>query len=103
MDDEADNAAKSRQDLPDEAELTEHDTAYQARTIPPLKKRLRYWHRWRLSGIICALLGIFMMIGGAFGDSGRAMQVAGFVILAGAVLFTIGAIGGWLTRKRPLD
>ncbi len=100
---EPDNVAKSRPEFPDEAALTEQDTEYRANTIPPLEKRLRHWHHWRTGGILCALAGIFMIIGGHFGGSGRAMQIAGFLILAGAVVFTVGVIGGWITRQRPLD
>ncbi|MDN5864256.1 MAG: DUF3040 domain-containing protein [Gammaproteobacteria bacterium] len=103
MNDEADSASKARPELPDEAALTEQDEEYQARTIPPVQQRVRHWRRWRTAGILCALAGIFMLIGGHFGGSGRAMSVAGFLILAGAVIFTVGVIGGWITRQRPLD
>lgn len=99
----ADDPSKSRQELLDEADITEQDTEYVAHTIPPLGERVRHWHHWRTAGLVCALAGIFLIIGGHFGASGRAMQIGGFVILAGAVIFTVGVIGGWVTRQRPLD
>ncbi|MGH8161978.1 MAG: hypothetical protein ACRESR_07545 [Gammaproteobacteria bacterium] len=100
---EPDKPAKSRPELPNEAALTEQDTEYRARTIPPLEQRLRHWHHWRTGGILCALAGIFMIIGSAFSSARYAMEVGAFVILAGAVSFTVGVIGGWTTRQRPLD
>ncbi|MGH8274284.1 MAG: hypothetical protein ACRES9_08560 [Gammaproteobacteria bacterium] len=103
MNDKQDDPAKTRPELSDETELTEQDTEYAARTIPPLEERIRHWHHWRTGGILCALAGIFLIIGGHFGASGRAMQVGGFIILAGAVIFTVGIIGGWTSRQRPLD
>jgi hypothetical protein len=44
-----------------------------------------------------------MLIAGHFFSSGRVMQIAGFLILAGAVVFTIGVIGSWVSHERPLD
>jgi hypothetical protein len=100
---EPDKPARTRPEMPDEAALTEQDQEYADRAIPPLAQRLRHWHHWRTLGLVCALAGIFMLIGGRFGGSGRAMQVGAFIILAGAVVFTAGVIGGWVTRQRPLD
>jgi len=103
MSEQTDDPSKSRPELPDEADITEQDEEYNPHLIPKVTQRVRHWHHWRLAGILCALAGIFMLIGGHFGGSGRAMSIAGFLILAGAVIFTIGAIGGWITRQRPLD
>lgn len=104
MSEERDDPAKVRQELSDEAALTEQDTEYAVtRQIPSLEKRVRHWHHWRMGGILCAVGGVIMLIAGHFAGSGRAMQVGGFFILAGAVAFTVGVIGGWLTRQHPLD
>lgn len=103
MDEQADDPSKSRPELPDEADLTEQDEEYQAHLIPGMEKRVRHWHHWRIVGVVCALAGIFMLIGGNFGGSDTAMQIAGFIILSGAIIFAIGIIGGWVTRQRPLD
>lgn len=83
--------------------VTEQDEDYRPRPLPPLEERVRHWRRWRRGGLLTAAAGVVMLIAGHFSGSGRAMQVGGFFILAGAVVFTVGAIGGWLTRERPLD
>jgi hypothetical protein len=98
-----DDTSKYRYELPDEADVTEQDEEYHTHLVPRVAQRVRHWHHWRLAGIGCALAGIFMLIGGHFGGSGRAMSIAGFLILAGALVFAIGVIGGWITRQRPLD
>lgn len=69
----------------------------------PLEERVRHWHHWRTSGILTSAGGVVLIIAGHFSGSGRAMQVGGFFMLAGAVIFTVGVIGGWLTRAKPLD
>lgn len=69
----------------------------------PLAERLRHWHHWRTGGILVALAGVIMLIAGHFSATGRAMAIGGFFILSGAVIFTVGVIGGWITREKPLD
>lgn len=103
MNENVDDPSKARPELPDEADLTEQDLMYQAHTIDPVDKRVRHWHHWRTWGILCALAGIFMLIGGNFADSKLAMQLSALFILSGAILFVVGVIGGWVTRQRPLD
>jgi len=83
--------------------VTEQDREYRAEPLPSVEQRVRHWHHWRTGGILTSVAGVAMLIGGHFGDSGRAMQIGGFLILAGAVVFTVGTIGGWITRERPLD
>lgn len=83
--------------------ITEQDEDYRPRSLPPLEERVRHWRHWRTGGLLTAAAGVIMLIAGHFSGSGRAMQVGGFFILAGAVIFTVGVIGGWLTRERPLD
>ncbi len=83
--------------------LTEQDQDYTAHTPPPLEARIRHWRHWRTGGVLTSTAGVIMLIAGHFTDTGRAMQVGGFFILAGAVVFTVGVIGGWITRERPLD
>lgn len=87
----------------DKAGLTEQDRDYEPEPLEPLEKRIRHWHHFRNGGLLCALAGVIMLIAGHFSDSGRSMQIAGFLILAGAVVFTVGVIGGWVTHERPLD
>ena len=87
----------------DEVRRTEQDQEYEPGKRPPVEERVRHWHHWRTGGVLTAAAGVAMLIGGHFGGSGRAMQIGGFLILAGAVIFTVGTIGGWITRERPLD
>lgn len=70
---------------------------------PPLEQRVRHWHHWRTGGILTAVGGVALLIGGALSHTGLAMEFGGFFMLAGAVIFTVGVIGGWLTRAAPLD
>lgn len=100
MNDPDDPAAGSHQRRP---AVTEQDEKYRSRPLPPLEERVRHWHHWRIGGLVTAAAGVIMLIAGHFSGSGHAMQVGGFFILAGAVVFTVGVIGGWLTRERPLD
>jgi hypothetical protein len=69
----------------------------------PVEQRVRHWHHWRTGGILTAIAGVAMLIGGALSHAGLAMEFGGFFMLAGAVIFTVGVIGGWLTREVPLD
>lgn len=98
---------QTRQDSVDEvadkAGLTEQDLEYRHEPLEPVEKRIRHWHHFRNGGLFCAIGGVIMLIAGHFADSGRSMQIAGFLILAGAVVFTVGVIGGWVTHERPLD
>lgn len=71
--------------------------------VPPVEARVRHWHHWRTGGLVVSTAGVIMLIAGHFTRTGRAMEIGGFFILAGAVLFTCGVIGGWITRERPLD
>ncbi|HEX5314791.1 MAG TPA: hypothetical protein VFX38_07820, partial [Gammaproteobacteria bacterium] len=98
-----DDPASPRPELDDSAAITEQDEEYASRSIPPVTRRVRYWHIYRGAGIVTACAGVVMMIAGHFADSHRSMQIAGFLILSGAVVFTIGVIGSWITRQRPLD
>jgi len=90
-------------EIADKAGLTEQDEDYQSQPLEPVEERIRHWHHWRNGGLLCALAGVIMLIAGHFADSGRSMQIGGFFILAGAVVFTVGVIGGWVTHERPLD
>ncbi len=104
MNEELDDPAKVRPEFSDDVSLTEQDTEYAvAHAIPPMETRVRHWHHWRTAGILCAIAGLIMLIAGHYTDTGHAMQIGGFFILAGAVIFTVGTIGGWITRRRPLD
>lgn len=97
---EPDDPGRARDDRPG---VTEQDEEYRPRPVQPLEQRVRHWRHWRIGGLLTAAAGVIMLIAGHFSGSGRAMQVGGFFILAGAVVFTVGVIGGWLTRERPLD
>lgn len=92
-----------RDEIAEKAGLTEQDKDYVAQPRPPVEERIRHWRHWRTGGLLCSGSGVLMLIGGHFGGSGRAMEIAGFLILAGAVIFTVGVIGGWATHERPLD
>lgn len=83
--------------------VTEQDREYEHHEIPPMRERVKHWHHWRNGGLLCSAAGVLMLIAGHFAGSGRSMQIAGFLILAGAVVFTVGVIGGWITHERPLD
>lgn len=95
--------AATRDEDVDKAGFTEQDEEYRDQPLPPVEERIRHWHHWRNGGLVCSGAGIVMLIAGHFAASGRAMQIAGFLILAGAVIFTVGVIGGWITHERPLD
>lgn len=69
----------------------------------PLEERVRRWHHWRTGGILTSVGGVAMIIGGALSRAGLAMEFGGFFMLSGAVIFTVGVIGGWLTQERPLE
>jgi|GEM_PF-2286183 len=90
-------------EIVNKAGLTEQDEEYESQPLQPVEERIRHWHHWRNGGLLCALAGVIMLIAGHFAASGRSMQIAGFLILAGAVVFTVGVIGGWVTHERPLD
>lgn len=85
------------------AGITEQEKDYETETLPPLKQRLRHWHRWKIAGLLVAVAGVAMLIGGHLAHTGRAMQVGGFFILCGAIIYVVGTIGSWITRERPLD
>lgn len=98
------NSTKQQPDEhPKTAEVTQQDQDYQHRKIPPVGQRVRHWHHVRNGGLLCSAAGVSMLLAGHFAGSGRAMQIGVFFILAGAVVFTVGVIGGWVTRERPLD
>ncbi len=80
-------------------DVTEQDAKHEARPLPPVEERIRHWHYWRNGGLLCSGAGVIMLIAGHFSGSARAMQIAGFLILAGAVVFTVGMIGGWITHE----
>lgn len=87
----------------DSAGITEQEKDYEPETLPPLIQRLRHWRRWKILGLLIGVAGVAMLIGGRLADTGRAMQVGGFLILCGAIIFVVGTIGSWITRERPLD
>lgn len=93
----------ARNEVIDKVGATEQDEEYESQPLPPVKDRIRHWHHWRNGGLVCSAAGVVMLIAGHFTGSGRAMQIGGFLILAGAVVFTVGVIGGWITHERPLD
>lgn len=79
------------------------DLAQHTAHHPPVEERVRHWHHWRSGGILTAVGGVAMLIGGSLSHTGLAMEFGGFFMLAGAVIFTVGVIGGWLARAAPLD
>ncbi len=85
------------------AGIGEQDKRHETRPLSPVEERIRHWHYWRNGGLLCSGAGAIMLIAGHFSGSERAMQIAGFLILAGAVVFTVGVIGGWVTHERPFD
>lgn len=87
-------------EISDKTGVTGQDEEYAAQQPP---ERIHHWHHWRNGGLLCSGAGIIMLIAGHFPGSERAVQIAGFLILAGAVVFTVGVIGGWVTHGRPLD
>lgn len=93
----------TRDEVADKVGLTEEDKEYESEPLPPVEERIRHWHHWRNGGLVCSGAGVVMLIAGHYAGSGRAMQIAGFLILAGAMIFTVGVIGGWITHERPLD
>jgi hypothetical protein len=93
----------SPNEVADKAGVTAQDEKHEARPLPPVEERIRHWHYWRNGGLLCSGAGIIMLIAGHFSGNERAMQIAGFLILAGAVVFTVGVIGGWITHEQPLD
>ena len=90
-------------EIADKTGVTGQDEEYEAQPLPPVEERIRHWHHWRNSELLCSGAGVIMLIAGHFSGSERAMQIAGFLILAGAVVFTVGAIGGWITHEQPFD
>lgn len=100
---EEESRSVATEEIADRAGVTEQDREYDPEPLAPVEERIRHWHHWRNGGLLCALAGVIMLIAGHFADSGRAMQIGGFFILAGAVVFTVGVIGGWVTHERPLD
>ena len=95
--------ATEQTDVAGKAGVTEQDMEYEHHEIPPMAERIRHWHHYRNGGVLCSAAGVIMLIAGHFAGSGRSMQIGGFLILAGAVVFTVGVIGGWVTHDRPLD
>ena len=95
--------APEQGEVASKAGLTEQDMEYEHHEVPPVTERIRHWHHFRNGGLLCSAAGVVMLIAGHFAGSGRAMQIGGFLILAGAVVFTVGVIGGWVTHERPLD
>ena len=100
---EHDDPAQLRPELANDVSMTEQDEEYAARPIPPVEQRVRHWHHWRTGGLLTAIAGVILFICGFYSKTKLAMQLGGFLILAGAVVFTAGVIGGWITRQRPLD
>ena len=92
-----------RSEIIEKTALTEQDEQYEKHEIPPTRERIRHWHHWRNGGLFCSIAGVVMLIAGHFAGSGRSMQIGGFLILSGAVIFTVAVIGGWVTHERPLD
>lgn len=95
--------ARENSDIADKAAITEQDEQYERQEIPSMRERIRHWRHWRNGGILCSIAGVIMLIAGHFAGSGRSMQIGGFLILSGAVIFTVAVIGGWVTHERPLD
>ncbi|MGA7965284.1 MAG: hypothetical protein WCB49_05265 [Gammaproteobacteria bacterium] len=95
--------ATTRGEIVDQARITEQDEEYKSQPLPPVKERIRHWHHWRNGGLVCSGAGVVTLIAGHFAGSGRAMKISGFLILAGAVIFTVSVIGSWITHERPLD
>ncbi len=83
--------------------VTEQNKKHEARPLPPVEERIRHWHYWRNGGLLCSGAGAIMLIAGHFSGSERAVQIAWFLIMGGAVVFTVGVIGGWVTHEQPLD
>ena len=48
-----------------------------ASPLPSIEKRIRHWHYWRNSGLLCSGAGIIMLVAGHFSGSGRTIQIAG--------------------------
>lgn len=96
-------SAMEQAEIANKTGVTEQDKEYQHHEIPPVQQRIRHWHHFRNGGLLCSAAGVAMLIAGHFAGSGRSMQIGGFLILAGAVIFTVGVIGGWVTHERPLD
>ncbi len=103
MSDSDETSATEQDDIANKTGVTEQDLEYEHHEIPPVEKRIRHWHHFRNGGLLCSAAGVAMLIAGHFAGSGRSMQIGGFLILAGAVVFTVGVIGGWVTHERPLD
>lgn len=103
MSDSDETNGMEQADIASKGGAAEQDTEYEHHEIPPVKERIRHWHHFRNGGLLCSAAGVIMLIAGHFAGSGRSMQIGGFLILAGAVIFTVGVIGGWVTHERPLD
>jgi hypothetical protein len=103
MSDSYDTSANEKAEIANKAGVTEQDLEYEHHEIPPVEQRVRHWHHFRNGGLLSSAAGVAMLIAGHFAGSGRSMQIGGFLILAGAVVFTVGVIGGWVTHERPLD
>ena len=103
MSDSNETSAVEQAEIASKAGVTEQDMEYEHHEIPPVDQRIRHWHHFRNGGLTCSAAGVIMLIAGHLAGSGRSMQIGGFLILAGAVVFTVGVIGGWVTHERPLD
>ncbi len=86
-------------EVADKTDVTEQDEKHEAHPLPPIEERIRHWYYWRNGGLLCSGAGVIMLIAGYFSGSARAIQIAGFLILAGAVIFTVGVIGSWITHE----
>lgn len=86
------------------AAVTAQDEDYQGNSSrPSLQERVRHWERFLYSGLGVGFAGVMLIVSGHFTKTYRAMDIGGFFIFSGAVLFTAGVLGKWLTRANPLD